>query len=117
MGDEDAVGELVAAVFAREGCDLVLSACKEGGDDVSSNGASGLIWGCMLAIFVHCGHKVWMGSNTPTMATLSMAFLKPDGWSLAYLGILGILVDEMSSWSGCLSGLCWCVPVCMCMRV
>jgi hypothetical protein len=29
-----------------------------------------------------------MGLLTPTMATLSMAFSKPMGWFLAYLGIM-----------------------------
>ena len=33
-----------------------------------------------------------MGLLTPTMATLSMAFLKPTDWFLAYLGIMGRLI-------------------------
>jgi hypothetical protein len=41
-GDKDAFGEFVAAAFAGEGCDCVLSGVKEGCGDVRSNGASGL---------------------------------------------------------------------------
>ena len=41
-GDEDTLGEFIAAVFAGEGCDCVFSGFKEGCSDVRSNGASGL---------------------------------------------------------------------------
>lgn len=41
-GDVDALGEFVAAIFAGEGCDFVLSGSEESGREVRSNSASGL---------------------------------------------------------------------------
>jgi hypothetical protein len=41
-GDEDALGEFVAAIFAGQGRNRVFSGFKESGDDVGSNSASGL---------------------------------------------------------------------------
>lgn len=41
-GDEDTLGEFVAAIFAGEGRDCVFPGFKESGDKVGSNSASGL---------------------------------------------------------------------------
>lgn len=41
-GDEDSLGEFIAAAFAGEGCDGVLPGFKEGRGDMRSNGASSL---------------------------------------------------------------------------
>lgn len=85
-GDNDSIGDFVAAVFAGEGCDCVLSGVKKSRGDARPNGASG------LRVFVSVVYVVMVvvlrSLLTPTMATLSMAFLKPTGWFLAYLDIL-----------------------------
>lgn len=59
-GDEDALGEFVAAIFAGEGCNCVFSGFKESGDEVGSNSASGLrafvsccICGAVSGIYLH----------------------------------------------------------------
>lgn len=86
-GDEDVFGEFVAAVFAGEGRDCVFSGFKEGGGDVRSNGTSSLKVFVSVVVYV----VVLRDFLTPTMATLSITFLKPTGLFLAYLGILAIL--------------------------
>lgn len=57
-GDEDALGEFVATVFAGEGRDSVLPNFKEGGRDVRPNGASGL--GAFVSILVYVLLKVYL---------------------------------------------------------
>lgn len=42
-GDNDALGEFVGAVFAREGSDGVFSSFKEGGSENRANSTSGLV--------------------------------------------------------------------------
>lgn len=74
-GDEDALREFIAAAFAGKGCDCVLSGLKEGRGDVRPNGSSGLRQFVGIIIYV----VLLSGLLTPTMATLSMVFLKPLG--------------------------------------
>lgn len=90
-GDEDALREFVAAVFAGKGRDCVFSGFKEGSGDVRSNGASGLRVFVSAVVYV----VLLRGLLTPTIAILSMAFLKPTGWFLAYLGILAIFEQDV----------------------
>jgi hypothetical protein len=59
-GDEDALGEFVAAIFAGEGRNRVFSGFKQSGDEVGSNSASGLrafvsccVCGAVGGIYVH----------------------------------------------------------------
>lgn len=74
-GDEDTLGECVAAVFPGESCDCMFSGLKERGDDVRSNGAPSLgVFVSLVAYAVMYGDLL-----TPTIATLSMAFWKPVG--------------------------------------
>ena len=80
-GDEDAIREFIAALFPGKGCYYVFSSFKEGSGDVRSNCAPS------LGICHRVGNYVVVSKLTPTMATLSTAFLKLRGWSLTYLGI------------------------------
>lgn len=77
--DEDALREFIAAAFAGEGCDCVVSGSKESRGNVRPNGASGLRLFVSTVVYV----VLLNSSLTPTMATLSMVFLKPLGWFLA----------------------------------
>lgn len=59
-GDDDALGEFVAAIFAGERRDRVFSGFKESGDEVGSNSASGLrafvsccVCGAVGGIYLH----------------------------------------------------------------
>ena len=59
-GDDDALGEFVAAIFAGESRDCVFSGLKESGDEVGSNSASGLrafvsccVRGAIGGIYLH----------------------------------------------------------------
>lgn len=71
----------------------MLPCFKESGDDVGSNSSSSL-----RALSAVVSLILRRDILTPTMATLSMAFLKPAGWFLAYSGILDSLkgcgIDE-----------------------
>jgi hypothetical protein len=75
-GDNDALGEFVGAVFAREGSDGVFSSFKEGGSENRANSTSGLVSLLVSSCIVLGGEGV---VRTPTMATLSMALVKPAG--------------------------------------
>lgn len=72
-GDNDALGEFVGAVFAREGSDGVFSSFKEGSSENRANSTSGLV-SLLVSSCIVLG-----GLRTPTMATLSMALVKPAG--------------------------------------
>lgn len=67
------------------------SSLYKGVGNVRSDCASG------LGVFVSVTIYIWlwlMDLLTPTMATLSMVFLKPAGWSLAYLDIMIRLITR-----------------------
>lgn len=79
-GDNDALGEFVGTVFAREGSDGVFSSFKEGGSDNRANSTSGLVSLLVSSCIVLGEGRMWWGGlRTPTMATLSMALVKPAG--------------------------------------
>lgn len=76
-GDNDALREFVGAVFAREGSDGVFSSFNESSSENRANSTSGLI-----SLLVSSCIVLWEGGrglHTPTMATLSMALVKPAG--------------------------------------
>lgn len=76
-GDNDALGDFVGAVFARERSDGVFSGFLKGRCENRANSSSGLV----IVSLLYCTWCAWGGGGlrTPTMATRSMALVKPAG--------------------------------------